>query len=275
MRCTWLADVARAAGLVVVEEPGWRGRGKEFPDLPIEGVVGHHTASAAGKNCPSINTLVNGRPDLAGPLAQYGLCRDGVVHVIADGVANHAGDGSHPGIDLGNKDSIGIEAENNGVGEAWGEQQMDSYVRLVAAILDHIERGPERFCTHYEWTTRKIDAAGPWIGGGDWYDGGTVAAQSSADRFRARVEDAMAGLTPAQEAKLDKVLDLCDNILRPKLDATYVQVAADDHDDTLAGRVFALTEEDDERRARHERDADPHHRVDPDGGRDDDSRGAT
>jgi hypothetical protein len=253
MRLTWLADVLRAADLFVVEEPGWQTRGKDFPGA-IEGVMGHHTASAAGKNCPSINTLINGRPDLAGPLAQVGLCRDGVVHIIAAGVANHAGSGGlWPGILLGNKDSIGIEAENNGLGESWGETQMECYVRLAAALLEQIKRGPERFCTHYEWTTRKIDAAGPWIGGGDWYDGGTVAAQSNADAFRARVEDAMGGMTDAQEAKLDKVLKLLDDYfgidengvakdIRLKIDSTYIEVAGDDHDDTLAGRVQTIEE---------------------------------
>lgn len=242
MRLTWLADVLRAADLYVVEEAGWQNRGKDFPGA-IEGVMGHHTASSSSKNCPSITMLINGRPDLAGPLAQIGLCRDGVVHIIAAGVANHAGSGEGwPGISLGNKDTIGIEAENNGVGEPWPVQQMDCYVRLVAALLEQINRGPERFCTHYEWTTRKIDPAGPWVGGGDWYDGGTVAAQSSANAFRGRVEDAMGGLTPEQDERLKHVEQLLDDIIRPKLDSVYIQVEADDHDDTLAGRVLATSQ---------------------------------
>lgn len=244
MRATWLADVARAADLYVVEEPGWQNRGYDFKGK-LEGVVGHHTASSPSKNCPSISMLINGRPDLPGPLANYALCRDGVVHTIAAGIANHAGTGEGwPGITLGNKDTIGIEAENSGVGEPWPAVQMDCYVRLVAAILEEIKRGPERFCCHYEWTSRKIDPAGPWVDGlGDWYDGGTVAAQSSANTFRARVEDAMgSGMTEAQEAKLDKVLELCDEILRPKLDAVYIEVAGDDHEETLAGRVLSIHE---------------------------------
>ena len=253
MKLTWLADVLRAADLLVIEEPGWETRGNNFPGA-IEGVVGHHTASSPSKNCPSISMLINGRPDLNGPLAQIGLCRDGVVHVIAAGVANHAGSGEGwPGIVLGNKDTIGIEAENSGIGEPWPVQQMDCYVRLVAALLEHIDRGPERFCTHYEWTTRKIDPAGPWIGGGDWYDGGTVAAQSSANAFRARVEDAMGGLTPEQDKRLKHVEQMLDDYfgidelgrakdIRLKIDSTYIEVAADDHDDTLAGRVLTIEE---------------------------------
>ena len=239
------------------------GRGYDFPSDRIEGVVGHHTASSPSKNCPSVGVVTNGRPDLAGPLAQIVLCRDGVVHLIADGVANHAGSGSWPGIQLGNKDTIGIEAENSGVGETWPVDQMDVYVRMVAAILEHIDRGPERFCTHYEWREPagyKIDPYGAWVDGqGDWYDGDTMAAYASADWFRARVEDAMGGMTAEQEAKLDKVLELCDTILRPKLDAVYIEVEADDHDDTLAGRVLALTR-DGERRAI---DHDPQHRIMP------------
>jgi hypothetical protein len=263
VRVGWLADVCRAADLVVVEEPGWHGRGYEFPSDRIEGVVCHHTVSNPPADCPSVGVVTNGRPDLAGPLAQIVLCRSGEVHVIADGVANHAGSGSWPGIVLGNKDTIGIEAENTGTGEPWPEQQMDCYVRLVAALLEHNGLEADRVCSHYEWRDPagyKIDPYGVWVGQSeDWYDGHASAASASMNEFRWRVEGAMAGMTPAQEAKLDKVLELCDVILRPKLDSVYIQVEADDHDDTLAGRVLGLTR-DGERRAI---DHDPQHRVAP------------
>ena len=42
MRLLWLADAFAEAGLVVVEEPGWQNRGKDWTDLV--GMMQHHTA---------------------------------------------------------------------------------------------------------------------------------------------------------------------------------------------------------------------------------------
>jgi peptidoglycan hydrolase-like protein with peptidoglycan-binding domain len=101
---------------------------------------------------PSLNVLVNGRTDLAGPLAQLGLGRDGTYYVIAAGRANHAGTGSWQGITAGNTSFIGIEAENAGTADdEWPEVQMDAYRRGVAAILKHIGRGAEFCAGHKEY----------------------------------------------------------------------------------------------------------------------------
>ena len=64
---------------------------------------------------PSLDTLIQGRSDLPGPLAQLGLGRDGTYYVIAAGKCNHAGAGSWKGVTSGNTDFIGIEAENTGL----------------------------------------------------------------------------------------------------------------------------------------------------------------
>lgn len=131
---TNLADVARKAGLKVVETNGWQNRGHGPMDADIRTIVVHHTASGAKSgNAPSLNTVKNGRPGLAGPLAHYLLARDGTVYVVAAGLAWHAGQVRH--IDYTNRFSIGIEAENNGVGEPWSAEQMDAYAKLCAALV--------------------------------------------------------------------------------------------------------------------------------------------
>jgi peptidoglycan hydrolase-like protein with peptidoglycan-binding domain len=112
----------------------------------------HHTATAAAGNMPTLNLLINGRSDLAGPLAQLGLGRDGTFYVIAAGRANHAGVGRWEGLVTGNSNFIGIEAENGGKpDDAWPPEQMDAYHRGVAAILKHINADANMCCGHKEY----------------------------------------------------------------------------------------------------------------------------
>lgn len=262
MRLLWLADVLRSRGLVVVEVAGWQTRGAEMD--PIGGVVGHHTASAIGSGeCPSLGIVINGRGEpnpLPGPLAQILLGRSGACYVVAAGKANHAGLGSYSTIPAnagGNGHLIGIEAENSGLGEPWTMPQMRAYVLLVAALLDHEHLAYDRFCSHYEWAKpigRKIDPAGPWLGGGDWYSGGqwtgvnrTATANDFRHRVRVTLESWSDDLTPAEhdllvQAAADAAYTkhLMDDVVRPKMDAIYVDTHGDDHPDLLAGRVKAL-----------------------------------
>lgn len=137
---TWLPSVLATAGLSVVEEPGWRTRGHD--DMAtIRGVLCHHTAGCRTGDDPSLATVINGRPDLQGPLAHLVLARSGTYHVVAAGKAWHAGFGQwqsiYPGIH--NVDLIGIEAENDGLGDdPWPAAQMDAYARGCAALLKHL-----------------------------------------------------------------------------------------------------------------------------------------
>jgi peptidoglycan hydrolase-like protein with peptidoglycan-binding domain len=120
----------------------------------------HHTATNAPGNMPSLRLLIEGRSDLAGPLAQLGLGRDGTFYIIAAGRANHAGAGQWEGIATGNSSFIGIEAENDGVNESWPAVQMDAYQRGVAAILKKIGAGANMCCGHKEYASpqgRKTD----------------------------------------------------------------------------------------------------------------------
>ena len=149
---TWLPDVLFKAGLKVAPVNGWEFRG--VSDIgEIFGVICHHTAGPRQLNMPSLKTIIEGRPDLAGPLAQLGLGRDGTFYVIAAGKCNHAGPGVWNGITAGNSHFIGIEAENTGGDDdqPWPDVQVDAYRRGVAAILAHVDRGAEWCAGHKEF----------------------------------------------------------------------------------------------------------------------------
>src|SRR3546814_16602506 len=90
-KLTWLADVLRAAGCTVVEEDGWKDRGRGQMGNVL-GVMQHHTGPGSEKGL--LELIRDGRPDLAGPLSQLFLTKSGVFHVIAAGRTNHAGNGS-------------------------------------------------------------------------------------------------------------------------------------------------------------------------------------
>lgn len=149
---TWLPDVLTAAGLKVSLVPGWENRGSRDVGR-IFGVVCHHTAGPRDRNMPTLNTLIKGRPDLPGPLAQLGLGRDGTYFIITAGRANHAGRGSFKGVVNGNSNMIGIEAENTGLANdsPWPDVQIDAYHRGVAAILTHIGKDASFCAGHKEY----------------------------------------------------------------------------------------------------------------------------
>jgi N-acetyl-anhydromuramyl-L-alanine amidase AmpD len=148
----WMPEVLLRAGLKVALVPGWEERGRRDVG-PTLGVICHHTAGRRTGNMPALNTLINGRSDLPGPLCQLGLGRDGTYYVVAAGRANHAGHGSWNGHTNGNHHFIGIEAENTGRADdqPWPEVQLDAYRRGVAALLSHVGLTASACCGHKEW----------------------------------------------------------------------------------------------------------------------------
>lgn len=151
-------------GLDVQEKDGWRSRGRPYNFYP-RAIICHHTASGSSSgNFASEGIVTTGRSDLPGPLCQILLGRDGTVKLIADGYANHAGyGGPRAGIpeNQGNTYSIGIEAENNGIGEPWSKEALNAYYRLCAALMVWIGiTDVSKVFGHKEWTSRKIDPAG-------------------------------------------------------------------------------------------------------------------
>lgn len=157
---TWLPDVLLKAGLRVAPVDGWQYRGHGDMGV-VYGILCHHTAGAKTLNMPSLHTLVEGRPDLTGPLAHLGLGRDGTFYVIAAGRCNHAGAGTWNGIAEGNTHFLGIEAEHTGLpADPWPQVQMQAYRFGVAAILSYLGRGAQWCAGHKEFALppgRKTD----------------------------------------------------------------------------------------------------------------------
>lgn len=152
---TWLPGVLRDAGLEVLEHNGWQTRG--HGDMgKVQGVLCHHTCGPLHGDLPDIGVLVDGRPDLGGPLCNLGLGRSGTVYMIAAGKGWHAGAGAWQGVTDGNAHFIGIEAENTGEttgprAEAWPDVQMQAYMRVCAAIIDHCDLGVAMVAGHKEY----------------------------------------------------------------------------------------------------------------------------
>lgn len=153
---TGIADRLRAAGVPVVEVDGWKSRGSS--SFSPRGSVNHHTAGGANGATPSLNTVIYGRSDLPGPLCNVLQSRepDGndKAYVVAAGRANHAGSGGWRGLS-GNSTVYGLEIEHTGVAPLpMGRQQIAA--RIHAAMFGG---DPGMVCQHFEWTSRKIDAA--------------------------------------------------------------------------------------------------------------------
>lgn len=152
-----MPQVLKAWGLNVIEVPGWQNRG-HGDEGKVMGVLCHHTCGPLHGNLPDLNVLVDGRPDLGGPLCNLGLGRDGTYYAIAAGKGWHAGHGIWQGVTDGNGHLIGIEAENTGETkgprtDVWPDVQMAAYKRGVAAILTHIG-APALMCAgHKEYAT--------------------------------------------------------------------------------------------------------------------------
>jgi hypothetical protein len=164
MAIEWLADVLRQAGVAVSETNGWQTRGVSGDFAPI-GVLWHHTAatSSASDPAPSLDIVINGRPDLEGPLCHALVDYHGVFHVVAANRANHAGEarasGPIPAGD-GNTMLIGWEIDYNGTDQAMTPAQYSASVRATAAVLSRLGRDAGFARGHLETsTTGKIDPA--------------------------------------------------------------------------------------------------------------------
>lgn len=151
----WLPDVLRKAGLKVVEVKGWQTRG--HGDMgKVFGVLCHHTAECKDHDLePALKTITEGRKDLMGPLCNLGLGQDGTFYMVAAGKAWHAGPGEWHGVTEGNSHFIGVEAENDGLGEIWPEIQMDAYAKGSAVIAKYCGFTAQMVAGHGEYALPK------------------------------------------------------------------------------------------------------------------------
>ncbi|TDG37587.1 N-acetylmuramoyl-L-alanine amidase [Pedobacter changchengzhani] len=137
-------------------------------------VVIHHTAQDS-----LAQTIKTFQSVKAGTSAHYVISRDGkVVHMVNDYLrANHAGV-SKWGKDTDlNSSSIGIELDNNGIGDVWQDAQINSLIKLLATLKKKYNIPTGNFIGHSDIAPgRKVDPLNfPWKkladkGFGFWYD---------------------------------------------------------------------------------------------------------
>lgn len=151
MRLLSLPAILRAAGLTVIEIPGWRTRGSADWG-PVEGIICHHTGGArTSSDAGEIDVLLHGSATAPPPIAQLYLSRAGRWAVVASGLCYHSLDGwGGPCRGLGNPRLLGIEAQHSGGTEPWAPVQYRSYVRGVGALCHALSVRPARVAGHKE-----------------------------------------------------------------------------------------------------------------------------
>lgn len=162
-----LPTLLRAAGLTVVELPGWQtaGRPASTGNFNPVGVLWHHTGGAQDGLGYVKALLVPGRSDLPGPLCHLSIGRNGTVYVVAAGRTNHAGvakaSGSVAAGD-GNALYIGIEVQNTGT-EGWKPAQYNAMVATGAVLKELLgtsvqtQRGHKETSVTGKWDPGMLD----------------------------------------------------------------------------------------------------------------------
>jgi hypothetical protein len=195
-----LLDSLRAEGLTVVEHRSWRthNRNHKGPWDPVHGVMVHHTVTTGTKN--SVELCYDGHSTLPGPLCHGVIAKDGTVHLVGNGRANHAGLGDDDVLRAvidetalppdneantdGNRHFYGFEAINLGNGiDPWPEAQLEAIERAAAAV-----------CRAHGWTERSVIGHREWQPGKIDPEGFTMASMRG--RIRNRLSAALTGTSP-------------------------------------------------------------------------------
>jgi hypothetical protein len=178
----------RQYGVTVIEHPGWRTHNRNHAGAwgPVHGVMIHHTVSTGTKS--SVELCYNGHSQLPGPLCHGVVAKDGTVHLVGNGRANHAGGGDpnvlqaviderygdsppdphqHQGsagaVD-GNPHFYGFECVNLGDGEdPWPAAQVAAITKLSAALCRAHGWSEKSVIGHSEWSDWKTDPRGPGL----------------------------------------------------------------------------------------------------------------
>jgi hypothetical protein len=177
MSADQFAAALRAEGVTVVEVGAWRthNRNTKGPWGPVHGVMIHHTASSGSARTVAI--CRDGYSGLPGPLCHGVITKDGRVHLVGYGRANHAGLGDDDVLRAviaeravpvddeantdGNRHFYGFECENLGDGEdPWPKAQLLAIEKVAAAICRHHGWDPARVIRHLDWQPGKPDPRG-------------------------------------------------------------------------------------------------------------------
>lgn len=136
-----LAAYCRSHGRRVEFVPGWERSGNGQSAAYVGGIV-HHTATRSSDQnpFPSRRTLINGRPDLSGPLCNWAGAWDGVLWLVAAHPANHAGAsggrsmGPLPVTRTFNRMVLGLEIDYAGVSPMSAEQYRSAVVWSAGVV---------------------------------------------------------------------------------------------------------------------------------------------
>ncbi|GAA4784074.1 peptidoglycan-binding protein [Streptomyces ziwulingensis] len=173
-----LVAALRAEGVAVFEHAGWRTNNRNHKGSwgPVNGVMVHHTVTSGTTS--TVNLCFDGHSALPGPLCHGVIAKDGTVHLVGNGRANHAGTGDPdvlaavvaeraalPAPDRstadGNTHFYGFECVNLGDGhDPWPEAQLDAVARACAALCRAHDWSAASVIGHKEWTSAKIDPRG-------------------------------------------------------------------------------------------------------------------
>jgi LysM repeat protein len=177
LSATRLVDILRAEGLRVVEVGDWRthNRNHKGPWGPVHGVMIHHTVTSGSAR--TVQICRDGYTSLPGPLCHGVITKDGTVHLVGHGRANHAGSGDDDVLRAvigeralpadnetnsdGNRHFYGFECENLGDGrDPWPNAQLEAIERAAAAICRHHGWDAQSVIGHLEWQPGKVDPRG-------------------------------------------------------------------------------------------------------------------
>ncbi|MEU1309955.1 peptidoglycan-binding protein [Streptomyces cinnamoneus] len=166
-----------AEGITVVETGDWRehNRNRKGAWGPVNGVIIHHTVTSG--TASSVELCYDGYEELPGPLCHGVIAKDGTVHLVGNGRANHAGTGDGNVLDAvvnetrpprptaddtdGNAHFYGFECINLGDGDdPWPDVQLEAIERVSAALCRAHGWGAASVIGHREWTDTKIDPVG-------------------------------------------------------------------------------------------------------------------
>ncbi|WP_327415376.1 N-acetylmuramoyl-L-alanine amidase [Streptomyces sp. NBC_01233] len=172
-----LLRALRGEGLHVVEVGAWRSRNRNHmgPWGAVHGVMIHHTVTRGTAH--TVAMCRDGYSGLPGPLCHGVIAKDGTVHLVGHGRANHAGLGDPDVLRAviaetrlpkddeatvdGNRAFYGFECENYGDGEdPWPDVQLDAIERVSAALCRFHDWGAGSVLGHLEWQPGKPDPKG-------------------------------------------------------------------------------------------------------------------
>ncbi|MCF1597592.1 N-acetylmuramoyl-L-alanine amidase [Streptomyces muensis] len=167
----------RAEGATVVEVGDWEHHNRNHvgPWGPVHGVMIHHTVTKGSAH--TVDLCRNGYEGLPGPLCHGVITKDGRVHLVGYGRANHAGLGDDDVLRAviaekalppdneantdGNRHFYGFECENLGDGkDPWPEPQLEAIERVSAAVCRHHGWTERSVIGHLEWQPGKVDPRG-------------------------------------------------------------------------------------------------------------------